>query len=203
MNTDDLTTIGLHYSTDKAVDHKFTPFYHEKLQHLRDKNINLLEIGIFYAQSLKTWKDYFPFADIFGVDIVDCSRFAEDRIFIEQGDQTDNDKLQSMFSSKQFDIIIDDGGHTMYQQQYTFINIFNRLKSGGVFIIEDLHTSLVEPDYSTTTLKMVEDLVDGSCKFTTPHINHESLKLIADQLTSVEIFRTKNGHSVTSLMIKK
>lgn len=40
-----------------------------------------------------------------------------------------------------FDIIIDDGGHTMNQQITSFKILFPALKSGGIYVIEDLHTS--------------------------------------------------------------
>ena len=35
----------------------------------------------------------------------------------------------------------DDGGHTMLQQQLTLAAYWRRVRPGGLFIIEDLHTS--------------------------------------------------------------
>ena len=43
-----------------------------------------------------------------------------------------------------FDIIIDDGGHTMKQQQTSFGVLFKNVSSGGLYILEDLHTSIWE-----------------------------------------------------------
>jgi hypothetical protein len=40
-----------------------------------------------------------------------------------------------------FDIIIDDGGHTMNQQIITFQCIYNHMTENGVYLCEDLHTS--------------------------------------------------------------
>jgi len=39
-----------------------------------------------------------------------------------------------------FDIIIDDGGHTMKQQQISLKYLFNAVKPGGYYVLEDLHT---------------------------------------------------------------
>ena len=44
-------------------------------------------------------------------------------------------------SGGDFDIILDDGGHKMDQQITSFRVLFPILKSGGVYIIEDLGTS--------------------------------------------------------------
>ena len=41
-----------------------------------------------------------------------------------------------------FDIIIDDGSHKMNHQQISFDVLFPHLKSGGIYVIEDLHTSV-------------------------------------------------------------
>jgi hypothetical protein len=40
-----------------------------------------------------------------------------------------------------FDIVLDDGGHTMKQQIVTIKTLFPHVKNGGVFVVEDTHTS--------------------------------------------------------------
>ena len=40
-----------------------------------------------------------------------------------------------------FDIIIDDGGHTMEQQIISIETLFPLLSDGGVYLVEDTHTS--------------------------------------------------------------
>ncbi|CAF4149086.1 unnamed protein product [Adineta steineri] len=45
-----------------------------------------------------------------------------------------------------FDVIVDDGGHTMDQQITSLINLIPQVKSGGIYVIEDLLTSYV-PSY--------------------------------------------------------
>jgi hypothetical protein len=39
------------------------------------------------------------------------------------------------------DIVLDDGGHTMLQQIVSFENLYMKVKNGGLYIVEDTHTS--------------------------------------------------------------
>jgi hypothetical protein len=61
-------------------------------------------------------------------------------------DQSDSNQLSKFVSEVdyKFDIIIDDGSHQMADQQLTFYYLSKVLKKGGIYIIEDLHTSLTK-----------------------------------------------------------
>ena len=64
-----------------------------------------------------------------------------------------------------FDIIIDDGGHTMKQQITSFTYLLPKVRSGGLYVIEDLHTSYFKTQDSgylvnTTTIELIKRLVD-------------------------------------------
>ena len=65
-----------------------------------------------------------------------------DRSVIFKGNQEKVDDLEKflLMYGKDFDIIIDDGGHTMRQQQISLGVLFDAVKSGGYYIMEDLHT---------------------------------------------------------------
>jgi hypothetical protein len=39
------------------------------------------------------------------------------------------------------DIVIDDGGHTMDQQIVSFENLYLKVREGGIYLVEDTHTS--------------------------------------------------------------
>ena len=60
-----------------------------------------------------------------------------------------------------YDLIVDDGSHKQKNQQRNLARLFPLLRPGGVFVIEDLHASLIqgydEPPHSVgTTLAMLE-----------------------------------------------
>jgi hypothetical protein len=201
---DILTEIGLKCSTDKAVNHHFTQIYNEKLSNFRNTYTSILEIGVFLGQSLRMWKEYFPKATIYGFDIEDRKYLQEDRIVIEQGDQTDINFLQSVFNGVEFDLIIDDGGHTMLQQQVSIVNIFNRLKSGGIYILEDLHTSLLETKTESTTLSLLKDIKNINCSdYKNFYVTEEQILNLKNQIEFCEVYSTNNGQSITSYIVKK
>jgi hypothetical protein len=203
-----LTEIGKILNTDKATYHNFTEFYDGYFNQMRNETLNILEIGIFKGESLKMWKEYFPKSEIYGLDINNLKYLEEDRIFIEQADQTDINRMNKVFSKVKFDIIIDDGGHSMYQQQLTLISMLHRLKRGGYFIVEDLHTSLEpHPFYNNdpskrTALELIENFKNKKEDFNNFYINKDYIKTIYDQISLCEIYKHNNGTSITSILKK-
>lgn len=203
-----LTEIGKFLNTDKATYHNFTEFYDGYFSHMRNESLNILEIGIFKGESLKMWKEYFPQSQIYGLDINNLKHLEEDRIFIEQADQTDINRMNNVFPKVKFDIIIDDGGHSMYQQQLTLISMLHRLKRGGYFIVEDLHTSLEYHDFynndpsKRTALELIENFKNKKEDFDNFYINKDYIKIIYDQISFCEIYKHNNGTSITSILKK-
>lgn len=118
--------------------------YERHFSRYRGKPTKMLEIGVFHGGSLQMWRHYFgPQAQIIGVDVnPDCAAFAESGIAIEIGDQEDRAFL-AMLRDKHgpFDIVLDDGGHKMGQQIASFEELFPALREGGVYAVEDTHTS--------------------------------------------------------------
>lgn len=129
-----LHEIGLKYGTDKATHHGYCDFYEKELKGLNPKRI--LEIGVKDGASLRMWKDFYPDAEVVGIDI-NAIHVPECLVYpINQCDVFIIQKLGK------FDLIIDDGSHMTLHQQISFNHLFaNQLNLGGVYIIEDIHTS--------------------------------------------------------------
>ena len=118
--------------------------YERHLARYRGQEMVLVEIGIYQGGSLQMWKQYFgDRAAIWGVDVKPrCRMFAEERIHIRIGDQSDPGFLTALAGEiPRIDVLIDDGGHTMRQQRTTFEVLFPKIAEDGVYICEDLHTS--------------------------------------------------------------
>lgn len=131
----------MNYNTDK-YQHGFIDRYKEYFDSIKNSAKNILEIGIKNGESLRLWKEFFPNANIYGLDI-NVNIPKENRLFLFEGDQSSEDDLNVFLKqvNVMFDVIIDDGGHTMRQQQTSLKVLYPHVKSGGFYVVEDLHTS--------------------------------------------------------------
>jgi len=93
--------------------------------------------------SLRTWREYFPNALIVGADIDRSILFQEERIQTYYVDQLDKDsigELWQLIGGGNFDIMIDDGLHTVEAAINLFACSIHFLKNNGTYIIEDVTT---------------------------------------------------------------
>ena len=135
------------YANQGRLIHKWVHYfdiYDRHFASFRNKPVTVVEFGVSQGGSLQMWKHYFGRrARIFGVDIDPrCAALAEPQVQIRIGDQEDRDFLRSLADEiGPIDVLIEDGGHTMGQQIATFEELWPSIVDGGVFLMEDLHTS--------------------------------------------------------------
>jgi hypothetical protein len=213
-----LNEIGLNYNSDKSSSyHNYLNLYDKFFNSYRDKNINILEIGILNGESLKIFQEYFNFANIIGIDINDKSHIKYDRVTTIKGDQSDKNLLNN-FKDDFFDIILDDGSHKMSHQQISFGLLFKKLKSNGIYVIEDLHTSyneyrenIIYGDslFGLETDNRTIDFLNGlaSNNEINKFLTSDEYKYLKENIKSIEISEThrknSNEFSITSIIIKK
>ncbi len=118
--------------------------YDRHLSRFRGKPVKLLEIGTFLGGGLAMLRHYLgDEARLVGMDADPRAvQAAAGHFHVVLGDQEDVETLQ-VISEKYgpFDIVIDDGGHTMSQQITSIETLFPLVRDGGVYIVEDCHTS--------------------------------------------------------------
>jgi hypothetical protein len=137
----------LFYSHQGKLIHKWDHYfdiYEKHFSKYRGKKVNMLEIGISHGGSMQLWKKYFGTdIHIYAIDInPDCKKLEEENTTIFIGSQSDKAFLKSVTQQlPELDIIIDDGGHTMAQQLISFETLFMKVKEGGLYMVEDTHTS--------------------------------------------------------------
>jgi hypothetical protein len=136
-----LSELAAKHGASKAEHRHYCDIYERHFAPLREKATAVLEIGVQGGGSLRMWKDYFPNAKITGIDVKEkCLEHAAERIEVRVGDQADV-KFLTTLASTEWDIIIDDGGHTMQQQSTSLTFLWPTVKLGGIYVVEDLHTS--------------------------------------------------------------
>jgi hypothetical protein len=129
----------------------------------------------------------------------------------DQSKEEDLIKLSERYSN--VDVILDDGSHKMRDQQITFAKLFKSLKPGGIFIIEDLHTSLEvsKPDKAwcdwgdskkTITLDMLKEF-KKSGKIYSDYITEDEMAYLNNNIESIEIYQSSPDWSITSVIKKK
>mgnify|MGYP003629922722 CR=1 FL=1 len=111
----------------------------------------VLEIGVDKGGSLEMWNYYFDNdCTIYGLDINENSldvpkKLGASNIKVDIGDQGDPKFWKEYLKDKpKFDIVIDDGGHTMKQQIITYESVYDHISDDGVYLCEDTHTSYYE-----------------------------------------------------------
>lgn len=135
----ELNQIGVQCGTDKA--NLFLEKYEFFLKKYKEKAFSLLELGVLNGESLKLWNRYFPQAKIFGVDIDErCRQYASEHINIIISDLSDGDHIEQLKRIEP-SIIIDDASHLWSHQIKALIILWDALKNGGIYIMEDIHTS--------------------------------------------------------------
>lgn len=198
------------YNTDKFT-HGYMEIYEPLFKSMKESK-KVLEIGVYHGESLNLLELNFPEAEIYGIDIEDKSHLNDEKIKTFICNQESREDLKKVIDSvgDDLDLIIDDGGHTMKQQQVSFGFLFSKLKPGGVYILEDLHTSRIEnfgtifPDDLITSLDMLFNF-----KYTgniiSNHMTDEEKEYIKNNTDSVRIWtRTPEyNQSVTAIIKKK
>jgi len=209
-SSDDFFSLAVRAGTDKVqsnddpAGHHYHNAYQKYLSPLRHTKIKFLEIGLgcdmHYGpgKSAKLWSELFkhPSTEIWEAEVnVACaSKWNETmKNRILTGNQAEEATLRNWITTTggEFDIIIDDGGHT-YSQQLTSLRVLfeSGLKAGGIYFMEDL-VSNVLPGYNDSpdvpvdkisnwakTLMLAERLSESEQKF-----------LEIANLQSIECFR--------------
>lgn len=140
------------YGTDKGnLRHMYHRLYGSLLEQYRASTRLVLEVGVGTlrgmkyppGQSLRAWRDFFPSAEVVGLDIdSEAAVLGEERIVTVVGIDTTEpwsvvERLRP-WRQGSADIIIDDGAHDPVLQGKTLLSMWSWLRDGGVYVVEDL-----------------------------------------------------------------
>lgn len=180
-----LSWLAAVYGSDKgATAHRYVDLYEHHLEAERRRYRRVLEIGVYKGASLQMWRDYFPHAEVVGIDI-ERVQVPGPRIRTLQGDQSDPEVLAELRAMGPWDLIVDDGSHRAPHVHASFAGLYDAVRPGGFYVIEDLHTSYWErgygggpPGHPGTGVDLLKQLVDGVHRpFAAEHYPTEALGL--------------------------
>jgi demethylmacrocin O-methyltransferase len=131
--------VAIKWGTDKASTHHGYMSIYEDI--LSNRQIDtLLEIGVAHGKSLFMWNELLPDTLIVGLDILpECRLHQRINIACLIADAKDPAKMAAVtMLHGPFQVIIDDGEHDPDQIRIAFEELYPRLPSGAVYIIEDV-----------------------------------------------------------------
>ena len=142
-----------HYGSDKAnifiktnkEGHGYSSFYLKHLNDLKNKKINILEIGSFSGASASAFAKYFIKSNVFCFDVnISNFEYISKKIHVYGLNANNETKvkktLKKIFDKYQFnnfDLIIDDGSHNLKDILSNLNFFFKYLNKEGNYIIED------------------------------------------------------------------
>ena len=129
-------------TSSKIKGHGYSIFYQKYFENLRSNNLKILEVGSFHGNASAALYFYFKKSKLFAADIYpDLFRYRSNRIENFYVNSSDENSIQKNIIDKfsdNFDIIIEDAGHSLKDQIISLFMLFKKLNSGGLFIIEEL-----------------------------------------------------------------
>lgn len=133
--------MSLATTTDKAFWHGYLDFYEQCFG--ERQFVHIAEIGVLRGHSVRWWLQRFPRAQVYGADILPRQpQWPSDaRFHFTQLDQGERAALRAFFAQAPLDLILEDGSHQPAHQALALVEGLRALQAGGLYILEDVHTS--------------------------------------------------------------
>lgn len=213
VNPTSLTALADAFGSDKGTisgaRHSYTLLYDTLLTGMRDgRDTRILELGlarggpevggdadrrITGAPSIDMWLNYFSDPQIVGFDISDFSHLQDDRFTFVRGDCGKEADLERIFApGDRFDLVLDDASHASFHQQLCLARLFEGLRPGGLYLIEDLHWVPEEYERTLPRVPRTRDWLLDFCKSgslaPTAAVPPEAATALRDGIMSVQLF---------------
>lgn len=184
-------------SKKKIKGHGYSKFYEKYFDKIKDKNINIIEIGSFYGNASAALFFYFKNAKLFAADIFpDLFSYKSSRLknfYVDSSNENSIKKNIIQQIENNFDIIIEDAGHYLKDQIISLFLLFKKLNHGGLFIIEELDFPNKRKDMNFNNEKptlrdILLNLKQKNVFLDSNYINEQDKKYFLENVESIEIF---------------
>ena len=203
-----LDELFFQYGSDKAnifkpaerEGHGFSKFYINQLVSLKDKELNILELGSYAGASAAAFSKYFSNSKVFCFDInISNFKFTSKNIEVYGVDINNKSKILKILNKiflnhkfKYFDLIIDDGSHKLSDILFSLKFFFEYLKIGGSYVIEDFkHPNYYEYNKDIDDILADKLLLKIKEKkfFHSSTFSKDDQKYLFDNVKRIDIFR--------------
>tara|TARA_B100000963_G_scaffold183498_1_gene159470 strand:- start:8269 stop:9117 length:849 start_codon:yes stop_codon:yes gene_type:complete len=180
----------------KIKGHGYSKFYEKHFQDFKQLSINILELGSFHGNASAAFYFYFEKAKIYGGDIFpDLFRYKSQRIknFYVDTSNEKSIKQEIIANDKKFDIIIEDASHSFKDQIISLFLLFRKIRSKGLFIVEELDFPDTRDDMNIKkekpTLREILHSIKSDVEFISKYISDEDKKYFLDNYKSINIYK--------------
>ena len=164
--------------------------YDRLFERYRTKAVTVVEIGILGGGSLFMWRQFFgPEARIIGIDLNPAAvKWREHGFEIFIGDQESDDFWRSFYETVgEIDVLIDDGGHTNFQQLKTLHGALPHVRDGGVVVIEDTYASYMKSFGNPSRYSFMRYIGIVADRINDRYFSRQPANLIKDAVYSFEV----------------
>jgi len=195
--------------------HDYAPFYEKHFNRIKNKKINILEIGVYNGASSASFANYFSNSTIFCLDInLTNFKYFSKKFKVFNLDVMDK-KMVSNFLSKNnikdneefFDIIIDDASHKQSNQIKSLFYFFNYLKKNGIYIIEEFtfpnifpHLNDCQNEYK---IDQILNFIINKKVFKSKFINKENISYLIKKTKKINTYKGTGKGSQIAFIEKK
>jgi len=182
-------------ANDKKIStHNYSIFYEKYLSNLKEKKINILEIGSHEGKGIASFYFYFPYSKIIGANINPFQMKFKSKRITELFINVSSKKIIKNFSDHikvDQDIIIDDASHNLRDILFTLSILFKKLKSGGLYILEDMNQFHVFPELNPfkneLTPKQIFNRIKEKKTFKSSFISDEEKNYLIENIKEIKI----------------
>ena len=168
----------------------YFPIYDKLFHAFVQTQVVFVEVGVMHGGSLYMWREFFgKSARIIGIDNnVSAKKFSNDfEIFI--GDQADPKFWENFYKAiGKIDILLDDGGHRNNHQIQTVVSGLPHIRSGGLIVVEDTHTSFMYEFGNPSRYSFMNFASTKAQNLTKRHKNVDNPDSLVSRIHSIEFY---------------
>ena len=191
----------------KIIAHGYAKIYEKYLKNNKDRISSIIELGSFYGNASAAFFFYFKNATIYSADInPDMYLYRSKRLKNFFTDTSSRASIEKNIINKniEFDLIVEDASHMLKDQIISLFILFKTLKSGGLFIVEEIdfpekrEDMRIDQDYPD--LKTVLKKIINKENFNSKYINENEKFFFLDNVETIKFY---NGNLNEIVVIKK
>lgn len=184
----------------KIRGHEYAGLYDKYFKSIKNQKLNILELGTFKGAATAAFSIFFKNSKIYSGDLYpDIFNFFSKKIVNFKIDTSSEESINKIVVNNdlKYDIIIEDAGHYLKDQIISLFILFKKLKSKGIFVIEELDFPDTRKDMNVynekPTLKEILNYIKNQKDFNSKYINSFDKKYFLENFKFINIYKGRTN----------